>query len=89
MATFEKRRIMRKYGKALRPWYFSHFNLVEDGTVEIIGGGLIPDGLMVYKADALKEDNDDYSEMNPVVEPDFITSGTLATGVIESRGQWS
>lgn len=87
MPTFEKREIFRKYGKGLRKWDFAFFNFINDSG-EDLGGGFIAEGLREYKSGVIREDNDDYTMMPPVVDPDFILRNTLATGTMESRGQW-
>jgi len=87
----EIRQILQRYRTGTREWYFAFGNVFNNSGVEI-GGGFVPSGNLVMKGDITKpyfDDNDSEVIMNPTVEPDFINRGTLATGVIISKGQWS
>jgi hypothetical protein len=85
--VWEKNEIYVKHGKGLRQYPFSFGKLVSsDGTV--VGSGMVPDGDAIYNYDLLATEYDCPQDFDPVIDPPFLNTPELATGIMENSGQW-
>lgn len=86
---FLKKLVFTRYGKNLRLYPFSFVEL-RDSNHNIVGSGFSPDNEMVVRYDPVVTDLEGVAQISPdsVIDPDFLKTNELATGVMYNRFQW-
>ena len=83
----EKRQVYAKYGQGLKEYPFCFAELFNQAGTSI-GSGFIPDGFITVLPYPPKDEDSGHMCMNPVIDPSFLNTKELATGLMLQRGQW-
>jgi len=83
----EKRQVYAKYGQGLKEYPFCFAELFDQANVSL-GSGFIPDGHITVLLTAPRDEDSGHMCFNPVIDPSFLNTKELATGIMAQRGQW-
>jgi hypothetical protein len=82
--VIEKKMIMQRHGKGLRPYPFSFIKIINKSTNEVIGSGLSPDNQATINYDLFSSEYAGEPQISPNLEidPSWIYSDLRATGIL-------